>query len=175
MSFDDLRKKYAGLKAHQEQLKPTEDPFAAWTAFEKSLPEIVNEAILPAADDAKAFLAELRLAPLVRHNDPIRTIGGGKAETTMIDGVKQSLVTVSFALPTGTLASGGTYSGGQAQVVVAVKWMQLSLLMFATNPHGGVYEQRATIEPENATRERFTVELSSAIDWILAIRAKPYM
>lgn len=175
MSFDDMRKKYAGLKAHQEQLKPAEDPFDAWNSFEKSLTGIVNEAVLPAAEDAKTFLAEHHLAPLVRSNDPIRTIGGDKADRTMIDGVKQSLVTVSFALPTGKLASGGAYHGGQAQVVVATKWMQLSLLVFATNPHGGAYEQRATIEPKKATRERFSVELANAIDWILDIRAKPYM
>lgn len=171
MSFDDLRKKHAGLKVQQG---PAEDPLAAWKAFEASLSGLMASAILPAAEDAKEFLAEHLRSPTIRKNDPIRTFGGDQAKEGLIKGVQKSLVTVSFKL---TAVPGASYNDVIAHVVVASQYGVPALFIFATNPREIRYEQVGErIQPEKdktISREQVAEGLSRAIDWVLTIHAKP--
>lgn len=171
MSFDDLRKKYAGLNAQQE---PVVDPLAPWNAFDASLPDLMASAILPAAEDAKEFLAEQRRSPMIRQNDPIRKFGDGQTEEGLIRGVPKSLVTVSFKL---AAVPGASYNDVLAHVVVASQYGIPALFIFATNPREIRYEQvDEKIQPEKdktISREQVAEGLSRAIDWILTIHAKP--
>lgn len=178
MSFEDLRKKHAVLIKAQEDRANAPGPGFDWGSFEMSLPDISHGSLEPAAADAKKFLEELKLSPVVRVRDQIRTLGDSPAKEQLIRDVRSSLVTVSFGLPTGRTKSGAVIGfAGRVHVLIASKWMHLSLFVYASNPRGSGntrYEQIAEVPAAEISKERFSEELSRAIDWILSAHAKPY-
>lgn len=179
MAFDDLKKKYAGLIKSQEEEANKPSPDIDWGSFEMSLPDITNSVLSPAFEDARLFVDELKLSPVVRVNDQIRGLGDSPLNHWHSTGdIKKSLISISFGLPTGRTKRGtAIHFGGRVHVIIASKWMHLSLFVYASNPRtsgNDRYEKIAEVPAKDISSEAIAAELSKAIDWILTSHAEPY-
>jgi hypothetical protein len=144
---------------------------AAWQAFGSFLQEVIDSILVPSALDAARTLASLPLssAATVNTREAIRNARGESIDHG-IEGVTESLVTLSFGLPP-TMTPDGREAHFRSRVhlVIICRPLQLSLFIYRFDLASGTYALEAEVPLAEITKQAIERELTKAIGFAIAL------